>query len=118
MSSPSTPERDRRLAQKPRYAWRDATDAGDIAGELMKSEVMRQARRFAKVRECLRSVLGPRQSAKVKPATLAAGVLTLEAEDTILLSELRNVHHTALLGAFAAAGTGVSRVVVRLQRQK
>jgi predicted nucleic acid-binding Zn ribbon protein len=85
---------------------------------LMKSEEIQRLRRFQRVATALAEVLSSTQTAKIKPVQLRGGVLTIDVFEGLLLAELRQHHAHRLLAALAAAGTGVSRVVLRLAKTK
>jgi hypothetical protein len=112
------PERDRRLASRPRYRFRAAEPLGGEIEHLLGSETFRRLRRFQKVADALKSVLGPTALARLKPVRLQAGVLTVEVIDGPLLAELRGHHERRVIAALAAAGTGISKVIWRLARSQ
>jgi predicted nucleic acid-binding Zn ribbon protein len=113
---PPGPERDRALAARPKLGGRWATPLGDVVGALMKSEEVQRMRRFQRVNGALKDCLPEGHRAKLKPTQLRGGVLTIDVADGLLLAELRQHHTHAVIAALAAAGTGVSRVVWRLER--
>jgi hypothetical protein len=115
---PPDPDRDRRLARQPRYAYRRAEGLGDAVDDLLGGEAGRRMRRFQRVAPALRDILPPNLLAKVRPILLQSGMLTLEVSDGMALHELRNHHAHALLEALAAAGTGVSRLAWRLAKTR
>lgn len=91
---------------------------GSVVADLMRSEEIQRLRRFQRVNGALRGALGAAQLARITPVQLKGGVLTIEVADSPLLAELRQHHAQLLLAALAAAGTGVSRVQLRLARLK
>jgi hypothetical protein len=113
-----SPERDRLLAAKPRYAPRRPVALGSVVSELMRSEEIQRLRRFQRINGALRSALSASQLAKITPIQLKGGVLTIDVSDGPLLAELRQHHAQQLLTALAAAGTGVSRVQLRLAQTR
>lgn len=115
---PPGPERDRRLAQRPRQRPRYAETVGDVLDSVLDREAMARMRRFGRVAGALKAVLPANALAKVRPVDLRAGVLTLEVDDSPLLAELRQHRAHALQVELAAAGTGVSRVAWRLARRR
>ena len=74
-------------------------------------------KRFAAVRGALAEALTEKELAKVKPISIAAGVLTMEVADGVLLGELRNHRNHDLLSALAEAGTTVTRIAWRLAKK-
>lgn len=112
----SDPERDRRLARKPRYAWRNATGLGDLVSTFMRSDEVRRMKRFTAVAEGLAAVLPEARLARIRAVGISQGALTLEVADSVLLAELRSHHQAALLAALAEAGAGVTRITWRLAR--
>jgi len=80
---------------------------------LMKSEEIQRLRRFQRVATALAEVLSSTQTVQLR-----GGVLTIDVFEGLLLAELRQHHAHRLLAALAAAGTGVSRVVLRLAKTK
>ena len=114
----SNPKRDRRLAARPRYRFRDAEPLGDEIEALLGSETIRRLKRFQKVTDALKGAVGEAILAKLKPVRLQAGVLTVEVLDGPLLAELRQHRERAVLQALAQAGTGVTAVQWRIARSK
>ena len=114
----SNPDRDRRLAGRPRYRFRAANPLADEIQDLLGSETFRRLKRFQKVTDALTSSLGATILAKLKPVRLQAGVLTIEVLDGPLLAELRQHRERAVLQALAHAGTGVTDVQWRIARSK
>ena len=114
----SNPDRDRRLAGRPRYRFRSANPLADEIQDLLGSETFRRLKRFQKVTDALKSSLGAVILAKLKPVRLQAGVLTIEVLDGPLLAELRQHRERAVLQALAHAGTGVTDVQWRIARSK
>lgn len=114
----TNPERDRRIAARPRYRYRAANALGDEIESLLGSETFRRLKRFQKVTDALKQVLGEPLLAKLKPVRMQNGVLTIEVLDGPLLAELRQHRERAVLLALAAAGTGVTQVLWRLARSR
>lgn len=114
----SNPDRDRRLAGRPRYRYRAANALGEEIEALLGSETFRRLRRFQKVTDALKGVLGDTVLAKLKPVRLQAGILTIEVADGPLLAELRQHRERVVLQALAHAGTGVTGVLWRITRSK
>jgi len=114
----SNPDRDRRLAGRPRYRFRAANPLADEIQDLLGSETFRRLKRFQKVTDALKSSLGEVILAKLKPVRLQEGVLTIEVLDGPLLAELRQHRERAVLQALAHAGTGVTDVQWRIARSK
>jgi hypothetical protein len=112
------PDRDRRLAAKPRYGYRAAQPLGNEIEHLLGSETFRRLKRFQKVTDALKLAVGGERLAKLKPVRLQAGVLTIEVVDGPLLAELRQHQERAVLQALAKAGTGVTAVSWRIARAK
>jgi hypothetical protein len=115
---PPGPERDRRVAQRPRYAFRAAASIGDEISSFLGSEAFQRLRRFQRVNGALKAALGGAALAKLKAVQLKAGVLTIEVAEGPLLAELRQHAERTVLQALASAGTGVSKVVWRLARSQ
>lgn len=110
------PGRDRALAHRPRLPGTPRRESLDhLVHSFMKSEEVAKMRRFARVRGALETALGP-AAAKVTPVRLAAGVLTLEVKDGVLLAELRTMRSTQLLQILADQRTGVTRLMWRIAR--
>lgn len=114
---PPSPERDRALARKPRLGYRRAEGIDDLVKGFLSSEDVRRMKRFAAVRGALNTVLSDKEQPKVQAIGIAAGVLTLEVSDGVLLGELRNHRTHDLLSALAEAGTTVTRLAWRLARK-
>lgn len=114
----SNPDRDRRLAGRPRYRYRAANALSEEMESLLGSETFRRLRRFQKVTDALKGVLGDVILARLKPVRLQAGILTIEVADGPLLAELRQHRERAVLQALAHAGTGVTGVQWRIARSK
>jgi hypothetical protein len=112
----SGPERDRRLAERPRYRYRAANSLGTEIESLLGSEAFRRIKRFQKVNGALKSVLDDATVLRLKPIRLQTGVLTIEVLDGPLLAELRQHRERAVLQALSKAGTGVTQVLWRLAR--
>lgn len=116
-SSASTPERDRALARKPRLGFRRAEGIDALVRGFLSSDDVRKMKRFAAVRGALDRVLSDKEQPKVQAMHLAAGVLTLEVSDGVLLGELRNHRTHDLLSSLGEAGTTVTRIAWRLARK-
>jgi hypothetical protein len=112
------PLRDRRLASKPRYAYRRADDLGSELTRLRQSPEFAAMRRFARIHGALAEVLPEAIRGKVKAIAERAGTVTLEVSDGVLLAELRSTRARDILNALAAAGTGASRLVWRVARRR
>ena len=112
------PERDRRLAAKPRYRFRAAQPLGNEIEYLLGSETFRRLKRFQKVTDALKTAVGASILAKLKPVRMQAGVLTIEVTDGPLLAELRQHHERKVLQSLTLAGTGVTQVTWRIARSK
>ena len=115
---PPGPERDRELARRPRYRRRTAAPVADLVQSLLSGEAAARMRRFARVATAMNRVLDERTRARVRPVTLAAGVLTMEVTDGTLLAELRQHRDHELRAALVAAGAGVERIVWRVRKSK
>lgn len=115
---PPGPERDRRLAQRPRYAFRSAASIGDEISSFMNSDAFQRLRRFQRVNGALKAALGAAALAKMKAVQLKAGILTIDVAEGPLLAELRQHAERTVLQALASAGTGVSKIVWRLARTR
>jgi hypothetical protein len=113
---PPSPERDRAVANQPRYGRRNAVHVGDIIDSIMSSEDIKRMRRFQRISRTLKECLDEKSLKKVKPQQIKLGVLTLEVADTMLLAELRQHHGPRLLAALVASGTGISKLAWRLRR--
>ena len=118
MPSAFGPERDRRLAQQPRYRYRAAQPLSDEIDALMDSEVIRRLRRFRKANDVLRTVLGEATMRRLKPVRLQTGELTIEVLDGPLLAELRQHRERTVLAALIQGGTGITKVTWRLARSR
>jgi hypothetical protein len=116
MTTPSNPDRDRRLAQRRRYGFRDSEAVGESLSSFLDSPEAQRMRRFQKVAPALRAAISEALLKKVTPVRMQGGVLTLEVSDGMALHELRQHATHALLEALAAHGTGVSRLQWRLAR--
>lgn len=114
---PPSPERDRALARKPRLGFRKAEGIDSLVRGFLSSDEVRQMKRFAAVRGALAETLTEKELAKVKPISIAAGVLSMEVADGVLLGELRNHRNHDLLSALAEAGTTVTRIAWRLAKK-
>jgi Dna[CI] antecedent, DciA len=114
----SNPERDRRLAERPRYRYRAANALGNEIESLLGSETFRRLKRFQKVTDALKAAVGEQLLPKLKPTRIQAGVLTIEVMDGPLLAELRQHRERAVLQALAQAGTGVTEVLWRIARSR
>jgi hypothetical protein len=110
------PERDRRLAARPRESFRKVQPVEDLVASFMGSETIRRMKRMKAISAALYEVLTPAQVAKVHPQTLKDDTLTISVEDGVLLSELRNHRQAALLSALAKHKTGAARIVWRTAR--
>lgn len=106
---PPSPERDRALARKPRLGFRKAEGIDSLVRGFLSSEEVRRMKRFAAVRGALAEVLSDKELTKVAPISIAAGVLTMEVADGVMLGELRNHRNHDLLSALAETGTTVTR---------
>jgi len=107
------PERDRRLAARPRDSFRKVQPVEDLVASFMSSEAIRRMKRMKAISAALYEVLSPAQVAKVHPQTLREDTLTIAVDDGVLLSELRNHRQAALLAALAKHKTGAARIVWR-----
>lgn len=114
---PPGPERDRRLARQVRHGWRKAEGAGDVLRDWIRGPEGKRLRRNARVVGVLKEVLTDAEMDKVEPIAIRNGVLTLGVADNVLLSELRNHRLGDLSNALIHGGTGIGRVVFKLQRQ-
>lgn len=112
----SNPERDRRLAGEPRYQPRRAQELGDLVKSFMRSDEVRRMKRFQAVAAALAEVVPAERLAKVRPVSIAAGVLTLEVADAVLMAELRAHHQAALVASLTAHGAAANRIQWRLAR--
>ena len=112
------PERDRRLAAKPRYRFRAAKPLADEIESLLGSETFRRLRRFQKVADALKSAVGESVLNRLKPVRMQAGALTIEVLDGPLLAELRQHRERAILQALTQAGTGVTQITWRIARSR
>ena len=116
-SDHSNPARDRALAARPRHGFRNAVGIEAMAQQFLKSQSMRDAKRFQRVIGVLRRELGPELAQHVTPHALRAGTLTLVVADSILLAELRNHLHHNILEACVVAGAGVTEIIYRVARR-
>lgn len=107
------PERDRRLAARPRDTFRKVQPVEDLVAAFMSSEAIRRMKRMKAISAALYEVLTPTQIVKVHPQTLKDDTLTIAVEDGVLLSELRNHRQAALLAALAKHKTGAARIIWR-----
>jgi hypothetical protein len=106
------------MAERPRYRYRAANTLGSEIESLLGSEAFRRIKRFQKVNDALKSVLGETTLLRLKPVRLQTGVLTIEVLDGPLLAELRQHRERTVLQALATAGTGVTQVLWRLARSQ
>lgn len=113
----SDPERDRRLASRPRDGWRRAGSLADEVTGFRRSPEFAAMRRFARIHAALREALPPHAQGRVKATGMRAGVLALEVADGVLLAELRSTCAQRILAALAGAGTGTSRLSWRVARR-
>ncbi len=113
----SDPDRDRRLAAKPKEGWRRAEDLGRLVEDFKRSPEFAAMRRFTRINAALRDALPASAHGKVKPLAMRAGTITLEVVDGILLAELRTTCTRRILDALAAGGTGATRLVWRVARR-
>ena len=109
-------ERDKRAArtfrEKPRYA----VDASKLVKSWMRGPELRRIRTFQKINTVLEQVFDQRILAFIKAQRLAKGKLTIVVNDSVLLSEMKNVHDHRLLTELIHAGTGVTEIVYRLNK--
>jgi len=113
---PPGPDRDRILARRVRYGPRFAKEAGRVLDGWWRGPDGQRIRRNRRVAGALRSILSQAELDKVEPVAIKQGVMTLAVADNLLLSELRNHRHGALVAALVEQGTGIGRVVYRLKR--
>ena len=113
----SDPERDRRIANQVRYGPRWADSAGSVLDHWWRSADGQRIRRNRRLADALRAVLSEGELDRVEPLAIRQGVLTLGVADNLLLSELRNHRHGLLVATLVERGTGIGRVVYRLQRR-
>lgn len=113
----SDPDRDRRLASRPRDGWRRADALGSEVEGFRRSPEFAAMRRFARIHSALHEALPERARGKVRAVGMRGGVLTLEVADGVLLAELRSTAVRPLLAALTAAGTGASRLAWRVARR-
>lgn len=111
------PERDRAIARQVRHGYRKALDAGKVLDAWWRSADGQRIRRNRRLAGALRSVLSEAELDKVEPISIKQGVLTLAVADNLLLSELRNHRHGALVAQLVEQGTGIGRIVYRLKRK-
>jgi len=114
---PPSPERDRALARKPRVGYRKAEGIDALVRGFLSSDEVRRMKRFAAVRGALAEALTEKELAQVTPLSIAAGVLTMEVSNGVLLGELRNHRQHDLLSALAEGGTTVTRIAWRLAKK-
>lgn len=112
----SSPERDRHLSEQRRYGPRFADAVGGVARHWLQGPEGRRLRRHRHIVGALREVLGDELLERVEPVSVIKGTLTLAVSDPVLLSELRNLHHHALIGSLVGAGTGIGHVRYRIKR--
>ena len=112
------PDRDRREARKRRLYPRRAQSLDHVVGQFMQGPEVRKAQRNKKIISALKTALTAKDIAQVTLQSLRHGTLTLGVTNTILLSELRNHRYHKLLQALSAAGTGVTKINLRLSRQR
>ena len=105
------------MARKPRLGFRKAEGIDSLVRGFLSSDEVRQMKRFAAVRGALAEALSEKELLKVKPISIAAGVLTMEVADGVLLGELRNHRNHDLLSALAEGGTAVTRIAWRLAKK-
>ena len=115
---PPSPERDRAVAARIRQGPRGAIPVSEVLDQVLDRETLARMRRFGRVAGVLRAHLSERERAKVRPVTLASGVVTLEVDNGLLLAELAQHRAPAIEAALIAAGTGASKVRFRLTRAK
>lgn len=113
----SDPERDRRLAARPRDGWRRAEPLATQLESFRRSPEFAAMRRFARIHAALREALPAHAQGKVRATGMRAGTLALEVVDGVLLAELRSTCSRQLLAALVAAGTGASRLSWRVARR-
>jgi hypothetical protein len=111
------PERDRRIAAKPRHNYRAAQPLAEEISSLLGSDAFRRLRRFQRVNDALKSAIGETFLQRIHPVSLKAGVLIIEVPDNPLLAELKQHYNHLVIHALSTAGTGVSRVIWRLARR-
>lgn len=111
---PDQPKRDRELAARIRHGPRRAAGAAEVAANwIRRSGITRAHRGRDPIRQTLAEVLGP-LAGRVRPVARRGATLIVEASDGTAASEIRQFHLQALVEALVAAGTGVSRLQVRL----
>jgi len=113
----SDPDRDRRLAAKPRQGWRRAEPLGNVVEDFRHSPEFAAMRRFTRVNTALKAALPEGVHGKVKAIAMRAGTLTLEVADGVLLAELRTTCTRRILDSLAAGGTGATRLIWRVARR-
>jgi hypothetical protein len=112
------PERDRRLAARPRHQRRRAQGIDELVGRYTRSPEFRRLERMRRVRTALASLFSSAICARIEVARLGRQGLVLAVSDSLLLAELRNHHHARLLSALAAYGVGTQQVRYRLRRSQ
>ncbi len=112
------PERDRRLANKPRYGYRKAKPLREEIEQLIGSETFRKLKRFQRVNDALKVAIGEKFMTRIRPVSAKAGTLVIEVADSPLLAELKQHYHYKIINALSSAGTGISRVQYRIGRRK
>ena len=113
---PSGPARDRYLARQVRHGPRFAKEAGRLVETWWRGPDGQRIRRNRRLAGAMKHALSDAELEKVEPVTIKQGVLTLAVSDNLLLSELRNHRHGALIAALVEHGTRISRIVYRLKR--
>lgn len=113
----SDPDRDRKLASRPRERWRFADGLDREIDAFRRSPEFAAMRRFARIHSALLEILPKHAHGKVKALNLRAGVLALEVSDGVLLAELRSTCARQILTGLAAARTGATRLVWRVAQR-
>ena len=113
---PDNPERDRRVANKPRMRPRRGLDVADLAQQWMRSSEVKALRRHAHVKTALTTALPAVLLDRVEIGSVRSGTLTLQVADGVALAELKQHYDNALRAAMVEAGAGVSRIHYRLRR--
>ncbi len=113
----SDPDRDRRLAAKPRDGWRRVAGLGNEVESFRLSPEFAALRRFTRINSALKEALPVHAFGKVRAIAMRAGVLTLEVADGVLLAELRSTCNRRVLEALATGRTGASRLIWRVARR-